>query len=150
MKRIFYILLLLTKFESTITLWRQMNNQNTGLQWTFQLQRRQKPFRKLIKWWLVIFDSYGSIFGDYPVKDKTINGKYYVGLLQGLDQEFKNKRPHLTKMKILFHHDNAPAHGSAIAMAKLHELEYELFPHLLYSPDIKWPGGRKFSWELKW
>ena len=66
------------------------------------------------------------------------------------------KWPHLTK-KMLFHHENEPAHSSAIATAKLVELRYELLPHPLYSPDLapcdfflcpnmkKWLGGMRFK-----
>ena len=50
-------------------------------------------------------------------------------LLGRFDAELQKKRPHLAKKKVLFHHDNAPAHTSAIAMAKLVELQhYELLP----------------------
>ena len=57
----------------------------------------------------------------------------------------------------MFHHDNAPAHTSAIAMAKLVELRYELLLHFPYSPDLapcdfylspnlkKWLEGRRFT-----
>ncbi|EFN89072.1 Histone-lysine N-methyltransferase SETMAR, partial [Harpegnathos saltator] len=39
--------------------------------------------------------------------------------------------------KVLFHHDNAPAHTSALAAVKLVELvPYELLPHPPYSPDL--------------
>lgn len=38
--------------------------------------------------------------------------------------------------RLLFHHDNAPAHTSAVATAKLVELHYELLPHPPYSPDL--------------
>jgi hypothetical protein len=50
----------------------------------------------------VFWDSHGIIFVDYLEKGKTINGEYYAGLLQRLDTEIKNKRPHLAKKKILF------------------------------------------------
>ncbi|XP_014467559.1 PREDICTED: histone-lysine N-methyltransferase SETMAR-like, partial [Dinoponera quadriceps] len=53
---------------------------------------------------------------------KTINGEYYANLLQRLNEEIKQKRPHLAKKKVLFHHGNAPAHKSVIAMAKINEL----------------------------
>ena len=46
------------------------------------------------------------------------------------------KRPHLAKKKVLFHHDNALAHTSAVATAKLVELGYELLPYPPYSPDL--------------
>ena len=37
---------------------------------------------------------------------------------------------------MLFHHDNAPTHISAVTTVKLVELGYELLPHPPYSPDL--------------
>jgi len=37
---------------------------------------------------------------------------------------------------VLFHHDNAPAHTSALAKTKLVVLGYELLPHPPCSPDL--------------
>ncbi|GFV80980.1 mariner Mos1 transposase [Trichonephila clavipes] len=39
----------------------------------------------------------------------------------------------------MFHLDNAPSHTSAVAMAKIHELQFELLDHPPYSPDLA-PG----------
>ena len=83
----------------------------------------------------VFWESYGIIFADYLEKSKTINGVCYSGLVQHLDQEIKNNRPHLAEKKILFHQDNGPLHRSAIAMAKLQELKYKLIPHSSYLLD---------------
>lgn len=105
----------------------------------------------------VFWDARGIIYIDYLEKGRTINGPYYAALLQRLKEEVALKRPHLAKKKILFHQDNAPAHTSAIAMAKIHELHYELVDHPPYSPDLapcdfhlfpnlkKWLGGKKFA-----
>ncbi|XP_014288285.1 histone-lysine N-methyltransferase SETMAR-like [Halyomorpha halys] len=46
------------------------------------------------------------------------------------------KRPALGRKKGIFHRDNARPHTSAIAMAKLHELRYELLPNPPYSSDL--------------
>ena len=58
---------------------------------------------------------------------------------------------------MLFHHDNAPAHSSAIATAKLFDLRYEILPHPPYSPDLTpsdyflfanmktWLEGKRFA-----
>ena len=58
---------------------------------------------------------------------------------------------------MIFHHDNAPAHSSAIATVKLVELGYELLPHPPYSADLapfdlflkkkkkKWLGRKRFT-----
>ena len=104
----------------------------------------------------IFWDARGIIFIDYLQKGKTVNGEYYATLLQRLQQEIKAKRPHLAKKKVLFHQDNAPVHTSVIAMAKIHELKFELLPHPPYSPDLapcdfhlfpnlkKWLGGKRF------
>ena len=112
----------------------------------------------------VFWDAHGIIFIDYLEKGKTITGAYYSALLYQLKDENKKKRPHLQKKKILFHHDNAPAHTSTIAQAKLHELKFELLPHPPYSPDLapsdyylfgnlkKWFSGQRFTSneEVEW
>ena len=76
------------------------------------------------------------IYIDYLEKGQKITGLYYAELLGRFDTESRKKRPHSEKKKILFHHENAPAHTSAIATAKLVELGYELLPHSPYSPDL--------------
>jgi len=84
----------------------------------------------------VFWDSKGVIVVDYLQKGMTITGKYYVALLDRLDEAIRIKRPGLQKKKVLFHHDNAPAHRSAVARAKLRELRYKLVAHPPYSPDL--------------
>ena len=81
----------------------------------------------------VFWDSRGIIFTEYLEKGRTITGQYYADLLDRFDAELMKKRPYLAKKKVLFHHDNAPAHSSAIATAKLVELRYELLHHPPYS-----------------
>ena len=58
---------------------------------------------------------------------------------------------------MLFYHDNAPAHTSAIATAKLFDLRCKILPHPPYSPDLApsdyfmfsnmktWLGGKRVS-----
>ena len=84
----------------------------------------------------VFWDSQGVIYFSYLEKGKTITGLYYAELLGRFDAELQKKRPHLAQKKVLFHHDNTPAHTSAVATAKLIELGYELLPHPPYSPDL--------------
>lgn len=105
----------------------------------------------------IFWDSRGIIHTDYLEKGRTITGQYYSELLGRFDAELRKKRPHLLKKKVLFHQDNAPAHSSAVATAKLAELRYELLPHPPYSPDLapsdfflfpnmkKWLGGKRFT-----
>ena len=42
----------------------------------------------------------------------------------------------MAKKKVLFLHDNAPAHSSVVAQQKLAELRFEILPHPAYSPDL--------------
>ena len=81
-------------------------------------------------------DSHGVILIDYHQKGKPITGAYYASLLDKLKTELTGKRPHLQKKKILFHQDNAPSHTSAVAIAKILELQLELLDHPPYSPDL--------------
>jgi histone-lysine N-methyltransferase SETMAR len=105
----------------------------------------------------VFWDSQGIIFIDYLQKGQIVTEVYYSTLLNCLYEELQTKRPRLARKKVIFHHDNAPTHTSTVAMAKLHELRFELLPHPPYSPDLApcdfflfpnlkiWLGGKKFS-----
>ena len=73
----------------------------------------------------VFWDDRGIISINYLQNGKTINGEYYAKLLERLSHEAKEKRPHLTKKKVLFHQDNAPVHTSVIVMAKINELKFK-------------------------
>lgn len=105
----------------------------------------------------VFWDAHGIILIDYLEKGKTINSEYYSSLLTRLDDEIKKNRPHLARKKVLYHQDNAPAHKSAITMAKLNDLRYELLHQPPYSPDLapsdyylfpnlkRWLQGKRFT-----
>ncbi len=69
----------------------------------------------------VFWDMPRIIFIAYLKKCKTINGEYHTALLQCFSEGVKEKCPHLTKKKMLFHHDNAAAHTSVTAMSKIHD-----------------------------
>ncbi|MCP6710980.1 hypothetical protein NL489_26900, partial [Klebsiella pneumoniae] len=96
------------------------------------------------------------IFIDYLEKGKTITGTYYSLLLDRLKTELQEKRPRLAHKKVLFHHDNAPAHTSAVVAAKLMEIGFQNVSHPPYSPDLapsdyylfpnmkKWLAGKRF------
>ena len=57
-------------------------------------------------------------------------------LLERLKDEIVVKRPHLKKKLVLFHQDNSPCRKSIKLVAKLHELDFEMLSHPLYSPDL--------------
>lgn len=63
-----------------------------------------------------------SVLGtDYFDGGKTINGGYYVKLLQNLTEEIKQKRRHLAKKEVLFHQDHA--YKSVMKIAKINEFK---------------------------
>ncbi|XP_025161796.1 histone-lysine N-methyltransferase SETMAR-like [Harpegnathos saltator] len=105
----------------------------------------------------VFWDARGIIHIDYLEKGKTITSEYYSELLDRFDIDFKQKRPHLAKKKVLFHQDNARVHTCVVTMAKIHKLGYKLLLHAAYSPDLapcdyflfpnlkKWLGGKRFG-----
>jgi Transposase. len=84
----------------------------------------------------VFWDSQGVIYIDYLEKGKMVTGLYYAEILGQFDTELQKKYSHLEKKKVLFQHDNTPAHASTVATAKLVELHYELLPHLPYSSHL--------------
>lgn len=90
----------------------------------------------------VFWDSHGIILIDYLAKGETINGQYYVALLDNLKAIIKKKCAHLVKKKILFHQDHAQVHTCMVAMPKLNKLKFELLPHPPYLPDL---APSKFS-----
>ena len=109
-------------------------------QWTFKGEsapKKAKTVPSAGKVMATIFwDSQGVILIDYLEKGRTITGQYYSDLLTRFDAVLKEKRPRLQRKKVLFHHDNAPAHSSRIVASKLTELRYELVSHAPYSPDL--------------
>lgn len=107
----------------------------------------------------VFWDAHGILLIDYTENGKPLTGEYYASLLQRLETEIKQKRPHMANKKILFHHDrnnNETVHTAPVALAKLNQLEFELIHHPPNSPDLapcdfflfpnlkKWLSGKKF------
>jgi histone-lysine N-methyltransferase SETMAR len=100
----------------------------------------------------VFWDSHGILLIDYLEKCISIIGVYYAPLLDKLKTEIVTKRRHFKKKKVLLHQDT-----SAVAMAKIHELQFELNHYPSYSPNLTPSdfflfsklkvrlGGQKFS-----
>ncbi|CAH1965530.1 unnamed protein product [Acanthoscelides obtectus] len=81
------------------------------------LQRRRRRSHRPERSWRRLFGMRTAcIFQKKEVRslDNTIE------LLDRFDKKFKET--HLTKKKVLFHHDNAPTHASGVVAAKLHEV----------------------------
>ena len=104
----------------------------------------------------IFWDSHRIIIIFYLQKGKTVTGEYYSSLLDRFDPTVKEKRPHLAK-KSAFPPQNTPSHTSAISMAKLFYLRYEILPHPPCFPDLSssdyflfpnmktWLGRNRFS-----
>ena len=56
--------------------------------------------------------------------------------IKKLSSAIKEKRRGKLSHGVLLHHDNAPAHTSAVAMATIRESKFELLSHPPYSPDL--------------
>lgn len=100
-----------------------------SMQWVKEGESRAKRSRSATSAGKVLasvfWDSKGIIFIDYLQHGKTINSEYYMRL----KDEKREKRPGMQQKKIMFHQDNAPPHRSAVTMAKLDDLHFELLPH---------------------
>ena len=81
----------------------------------------------------VFWDTKGVILIDYLEGQKTITGNYYKGVLQKLKTALAKKRRGKLHRRLLFHHDNAPAHSSREVLWKF---RWETLPHPPYSPDL--------------
>jgi len=69
-------------------------------------------------------------------KGQTINAEYYSSLLVKLKDILKvNRRGKVTK-RVLFLHDNAPAHWALATQKKLAYLAFQCLHHPPYSPDL--------------
>ena len=73
---------------------------------------------------------------DYLQKGKTINGEYYANLLRQLQKAIKSKQPAKLTKGVIFHHGNAPAQKSVVALSTVHACGYELINHPPYSPNL--------------
>lgn len=84
----------------------------------------------------VFWDCEGVILIDFLEEQRTVTGAYYEGVLQKLRVELAKKRPGKLHRRVLFHHDNAPAHTSRLCQNALREFRWEILSHPPYSPDL--------------
>lgn len=84
----------------------------------------------------VFWDAEGILFIDYLPKGKTITGAYYTELIPKVRQAIIEKRRGKWSSGVLFHHDNASAHRSQLALAAIRQAGFKLLDHPPYSPDL--------------
>lgn len=69
---------------------------------------------------------------NYLPNSQAITGEYYANQLEQLQEKICEKWLGMVNKKVLFYHDNTPAHICAIAMAKILELQFKLLPDAPY------------------
>jgi len=84
----------------------------------------------------VFWDAEGILLVDFLESKKTITSAYYECVLRKLSKKISEKRPGKLHQRVLFHHDNAPAHGARQTRAVLREFRWEIVRHPPYSPDL--------------
>jgi hypothetical protein len=87
---------------------------------------------------------------DYLPKGQTINAEYHSSLLVQLKDILKVKTPREVRQgRVMFLHDNAPAHRALATQKKLAYMGFQYLDHPLYSPDLApsvyhlFPGPKK-------
>jgi histone-lysine N-methyltransferase SETMAR len=79
---------------------------------------------------------YGRDYYELLGPNKIINSEDYCQKLDRVNECLKEKRPHLVNRKVVFHQDNARPHVSKMTHQKIEELNWEIFDHPPYSPDL--------------
>jgi len=101
----------------------------------------------------IFWDPDGILHVYYHPKGHTINAEYYSSLPVQLKDILKEKRRGKFTNRVLFLHDNAPAHGALATQKKLAYLGFQCLDHPPYSPDMApsdyhlFPGQKK-NWKL--
>jgi len=116
---------------------RQSNNQ-----WSDDIAANPSPKKFECKNPLVNFsprffwDQDDILLIDYLPKSQTINAQYYSYLLVQLKDILKEKRRGKVTKRVLFLHENAPAHRALATQKTLVYLGFQCLDHPPYSPDL--------------
>ncbi|XP_076657368.1 histone-lysine N-methyltransferase SETMAR-like [Halictus rubicundus] len=87
----------------------------------------------LCLWW----DCRGIIHFELLKPGETVTAELYCQQLQRLYSELLKKRTSLVHRKgVILQIDNARPHTAKLTQEKIKELQWEVLPHPLYSPDI--------------
>jgi hypothetical protein len=71
---------------------------------------------------ITFFDINGTVHCEFITQGQTVNQAYYVEILKQLHEAVHRKRPELSYIDWILHHDNAPA--QAISGLKNHLLKW--------------------------
>ncbi|UYV80691.1 COPB2 [Cordylochernes scorpioides] len=110
-------------------------------EWRFKNELRPKKARKApskVKVMLTVFFDYqGIVHHEFQQQGSTITADSYLGVLRGLREAIRQKRPELWRSKSwILSHDNAPAHTALKISKFLQDHSTSVFPQPLYSPDL--------------
>ena len=114
--------------------------------------RVQKSTGKVLA--LIFWDQDSILLIDYPPKGQTINVEYYSSLLEQLKDILMEKRRRKVTKRVLFLHDNTPAHWSLASRRKwptwasnaliTHPI-LRIWPHLTTTCSLDWKNNWKVA-----
>ena len=84
----------------------------------------------------LFFDYRGPLLIEFTERGTPVNAARYVDTLMTIHKRIKRKRPGLLSKKVLFHHDNAPAHSANITQGMLESMKWDALAQPPYSPDL--------------
>ncbi|KMQ92061.1 histone-lysine n-methyltransferase setmar-like protein [Lasius niger] len=87
---------------------------------------------------IVFFDSKGVVHREFVPAGQTVNGQFYVEVLERLRLKVRRVRREIVDTWIL-HHDNAPSHTSLRVREFLAKHNVATLPQPPYSPDLASP-----------
>ena len=107
-----------------------------------QLQKGPHQWSPQGRWWLPFLFFFGGgdsdrlLLVDYLTKSQSIAGPYYASLIRQPWEKNKKKWRGKLSLEVLFHQDNEPAHKSAMALAAIHDCNFQLVEHPPFSLDL--------------
>lgn len=105
----------------------------------------------------VFWDRKGVLLVEFMERGSTITAASYCATIQRLRRAIQNKRRGMLSSGIVLLHDNARPHTAAATTNLLQRLQWDVFDHPAYSPDLapsdfhlfahmkRWLGGQRFD-----
>jgi transposase len=85
---------------------------------------------------IAFFDIDGVVHHEFVPPGQTVNGHFYVHVLQRLRDAVRRKRRDKWQGEWFLHHDNAPSHKSLVVQQFLTEKSIPVITQPPYSPDL--------------
>ena len=118
-----------------------LEKKRSSLVWLAPREPRPKKARqsksKIKAMLIVFFDCRGILMDEWVPPGQTVNGAYYLTIMQKLRDRIRKKRPDLWKNNSwILHHDNAPAHSCFVVKQYLAKTSTTVLQHPPYFPDL--------------